>query len=411
MEKIEFQGALGDVLAARLDIPQTPPKAFALFAHCFTCSKDILAATRIAAQLNDLGIAVLRFDFTGLGASGGEFANTNFSSNVQDLVKAADYLRDHHAAPAILIGHSLGGAAVLAAAGAIPEIKAVVTIGAPASAEHVSHHFQAAIAEIREKGEAEVRLVGRPFKIKKQFLDDIESQALEQKIAALKKPLLVLHAPLDATVGIENAEAIFRAAKHPKSFVSLDNADHLLTRKEDAEYAATVIAAWASRYAGYDLGDAADQTRKSAQKITGVRVKTTGNGKFQNEVQAGRHMMIADEPADVGGMDSGPNPYDFLLAALGTCTSMTMQMYADHKGLALEGIEVELHHEKIHASDCADCETKEGMLDEITRAITILGPKLTEEQRAKLIEIANKCPVHKTLHGEVRIQTHAVKPS
>lgn len=251
MQKIEFDGAYGDTLAARLDEPaggQT--KAYALFAHCFSCSKDMVAASRIARALTELDIAVLRFDFTGLGASEGEFANTNFTSNVQDLIKAADFMRRDLQAPKIIIGHSLGGAAAIMAARDIPEIRAVATIGAPADAAHVAHNFCEKIDEIREKGEAEVSLVGRPFKIKKQFLDDIESHNMQEHIRELKRPLLLLHAPMDQTVGIENAQKIFMAAKHPKSFISLDNADHLLTRKEDAEYAATVIAAWAGRYVG-----------------------------------------------------------------------------------------------------------------------------------------------------------------
>ncbi len=402
MQKTTFEGSQGHELAARLDTPDGEIKAYALFAHCFTCSKDIFAAGRIAIALNAMGIAVLRFDFTGLGASEGEFENTNFTSNVQDLVKAADYMREHLQAPSILIGHSLGGAAVLVAAHEMPEIKAVATIGAPADSAHVAHNFDSAREEILEKGEAEVSLAGRPFKIQKQFIEDIESQKMDDHIASLKKPLLVLHAPMDATVGIENAEHIFKTAKHPKSFVTLDSADHLLSKREDAAYAARVIAAWASRYVGYKLTDI-DKKKPVANKT--VVVRSSGNGKFQQYVQAGKHFMIADEPESVGGNDTGADPYALLLASLGACTSMTLQMYANHKSLPLEGVEVSLSHEKIHAEDCGECETTSGTLDQITREITIKGEELTDEQRARMIEIADKCPVHKTLHGEVLIET------
>lgn len=267
MQKIEFEGSQGEMLAARLDRPDGDIKACALFAHCFTCSKDIFAASRIAKSLTDQGIAVLRFDFTGLGQSQGEFANTNFSSNVQDLVKAADYMRSQRQAPSLLIGHSLGGAAVLAVAKYIDEAKAVVTIGAPADAAHVMHNFGDKKAEIMEKGEAEVSLAGRPFRIRKQFIEDIQSQNLKEDIENLNRALLVMHAPLDQTVGIDNAAEIFKTAKHPKSFITLDKADHLLSKKEDAEYAARVIVAWVSRYL---------QTRDE-QKDTDT-VSSTGNG-------------------------------------------------------------------------------------------------------------------------------------
>ncbi len=403
MKKVEFTGALGETLAARLDEPEGTPKAYALFAHCFTCSKDVFAASIIAKALTKHGIAVLRFDFTGLGASEGDFANTNFTSNVKDLLKAADFMRAEFEAPQLIIGHSLGGAAVLVAAPDIPEIKAVVTLCAPADAAHVTNNFgDDKVCEIEEKGEAEVDLSGRPFKIQKQFLDDINTVHVDESIAKLHAALLIMHPPLDQVVGIENAEHIFRHAKHPKSFVSLDDADHLLRGKEHVQYAADVIAAWASRYIGYDM---AEEQKPDTPVIDGVLVKSSANGRFQQIVQAGKHVFIADEPEDVGGRDSGPDPYSLLLASLGTCTSMTLEMYAKHKELPLEGVDVHLRHEKIHAEDCKDCETIEGTLDKITRAITIKGDKLSDEQRARLIEIANKCPVHKTLQSEIVIET------
>ena len=402
-EKLSFAGTGGQELAARLEKPRGRSHAVALFAHCFTCTKDIFAAARIAAGLASRGIAVLRFDFTGLGHSEGEFANTNFSSNVDDLVAAADHLRSLGTAPKIVIGHSLGGAAVLAAAGRIPEAVAVATIGAPADPAHVQHLFQAARPEIEAKGEAEVLLAGRPFTIKKQFLEDIEATRLEAAIGDLRKALLVFHAPRDATVGIENAGRIFGAAKHPKSFVSLDDADHLLTRRQDANYVAEVLAAWAGRY----LGLAQAEPLKAASGT--VVVQEAGEGKFAQHVAAGPHQLRADEPLSVGGEDSGPGPYDLVMAGLGACTSMTLRLYAEHKGWPLERVTVTLSHDKIHAEDCADCETKSGRLDRIDRRLLVEGA-LDDEQRARLLEIADKCPVHRTLESEVVVTTGLEPP-
>jgi uncharacterized OsmC-like protein/alpha/beta superfamily hydrolase len=399
--KVTFTGALGEPLAARLDAPPGEPRAFALFAHCFTCSKDIFAASRIASALAERGIAVLRFDFTGLGASGGDFANTNFSSNVGDLVAAADWLRQNHAAPSLLIGHSLGGAAVLAAAPRIAEARAVATIGAPADPEHVAHHFAPVRDEIEAEGEAEVSLAGRTFRIKKQFLDDIAETKLTDAIGHMRKALIVFHGPRDEIVGIDNASKIFLAAKHPKSFISLDDADHLLTRHEDAIYVADVLAAWASRYLDEPAAAADDRTLEHGE----VLVEETRQGKFTNKVTAGAHTIIVDEPASVGGLDTGMNPYDLLLAALGGCTSITLRMYAERKGLPLDKVAVRLTHKKIHASDCDDCETKEGKIDLIDRELEIVGD-LDEAQRQRLLEIADKCPVHRTLHSENKIVTH-----
>lgn len=405
-DKISFPGSQGAPLAARLDRPQGRPRAYALFAHCFTCTKDVLAASRIAQGMTAHGIAVLRFDFTGLGASDGEFANTNFSSNIEDLVAAADYLRKDHQAPALLIGHSLGGAAVLAAAARIAESRAVCTIAAPADPSHVAKHFQEATAEIEAKGEAVVRLVGRPFRIRKQFLDDIAAQRLEPAIANLRKALLVFHAPTDSLVGIENASRIFLAAKHPKSFVSLDGADHLLTRPADAAYVADVIAVWAQRYLDAERAVAPSVPAAEPGEVV---VAEAGVGKFQQIVSVGgRHVLRADEPIAYGGDDTGPSPYDLLLAGLGACTAMTVRMYAERKGLVLGRVAVRLRHRKIHAEDCAECETKEGMVDRIEREIRITGD-LDPATRAKVLEIAEKCPVHRTLQSEVRVETRVAE--
>jgi len=399
-EKINFTGSQGDKLAARLELPAGKIRAYALFAHCFTCSKDIFAAKRIAEELAQHGIAVLRFDFTGLGNSGGDFANTNFSSNVDDLVLAADYLRDHRQAPAILVGHSLGGAAVLAAAPRIPESVAVATIGAPSDPGHVTHLFDGAQNEIEKEGVADVCLAGRPFRIKSQFLEDISENKLDAAVGNLGKALLIFHSPLDATVGIANAAHIFKMARHPKSFISLDNADHLLTRRVDAEYVSSVLSAWSDRF----IQEKQQDEERVAQQDE-VIVEETGTGKFTQAVyMGGRHEMFADEPQSYGGNDQGPSPYDLLLAGLGACTSMTLRMYADLKKIPLERVAVTLNHDKIHAEDCLECETTTGKIDRIQREIELSGD-LDGETRERLLGIADKCPVHKTLHSEVRIES------
>ncbi|MCG8442609.1 MAG: bifunctional alpha/beta hydrolase/OsmC family protein [Caulobacterales bacterium] len=407
-ERIEFEGGTGARLAARLDRPRRHIRAYALFAHCFTCSKDVFAANRISRRLAEHDIAVLRFDFTGLGASEGDFANTNFSSNIEDLLAAVEHMRRSYAAPALMIGHSLGGAATLMAAARTPEAQAVVTIAAPADAAHVTGNFAADVGAIEAQGEAEVTLGGRSFTIRRQFLDDLGTHSVETAARELRAALLVCQAPLDQTVGIGNASRIFAAAKHPKSFLSLDGADHLLTRREDAEYAADVIAAWAARYVG---GQAQEATPpEPASGPNGVAVRETRAGRFQNHVVIGDHVFFADEPERVGGNDTGPTPYELLNAALGTCTAMTMRMYADRKSWPLERVTVTLNHEKGHAEDCAHCdEDEKARVDIITRELTIEGP-LDDEQITRLVEIADKCPVHRTLHSPVVVRTSLVSP-
>jgi uncharacterized OsmC-like protein/alpha-beta hydrolase superfamily lysophospholipase len=393
-KSIRFPATQGHELAARLELPAGEARAYALFAHCFTCSKDSKASAYISQALAARGIAVLRFDFTGLGMSGGDFAASNFSSNIGDLLAAADYLREHYRAPQLLVGHSLGGTAVLAAAPQIAECRAVATIAAPFEPKHVAGLLTGGRQAILDAGEAQVDIGGRPFTIRRQFLEDLERHDPAQHIGTLRRPLLILHSPRDAIVSIDNAAQIFMAAKHPKSFISLDDADHLLTRPEDAAYAAEVLAAWASRYLEKD----------ALQTVPGVRVVEAGQGTFTEDIFAGRHRLRADEPENAGGTDTGPSPYDLLLAALGACTAMTLRLYADRKKLPLERVSVELSHDKVHAADCAECETKDGHIDRIERLLTLEGD-LDEAQRAKLLEIANKCPVHRTLHSEVSIPT------
>ena len=402
-QRIDFDGSQGAKLSARLDLPAGAIKAYAIFAHCFTCSKDLHATKRISSELAAQGIAVLRFDFTGLGNSKGDFSSTNFSSNREDLIIAANHLRDNFEAPNLLIGHSLGGAAVLSIASEIPEVTAVATIGAPSEASHVVHNFGVKIDEIKNTGEATVSLGGRNFSIRKQFLDDLKANDVLEKVTKLKKPLLVLHSPVDQTVGVENATQIFVAAKHPKSFVSLDNADHLVSNERDADFVASVITAWAGRYISQDAipeqSDASDE----------IIVSETGLGKFQNTILAGNHYLIGDEPKSVGGLDSGPSPYDYLASALGTCTSMTMRMYADFKKLDIGKISVAVSHKKIHAKDCMECtddeRAKGGKIDVFERKIAVEGLN-DDELSAKLLQIADKCPVHKTLEKGAKVETH-----
>lgn len=395
-EKLTFEGHAGDMLAARLDMPNGPHLATALFAHCFTCSKDLTAARRIAARLSSMGIAVLRFDFTGLGHSEGEFENTSFTSNVDDLIAACKALEARDMAPSLIIGHSLGGAAVLKAAPMMDSIKAVVTIGAPFDPGHVTHNFAQALDEIVDKGVAEVTLGGRPFRIGKGFVEDVSKAALATSIPKLNAALLVLHAPRDATVGIENASDIFVAAKHPKSFVTLDDADHLVTRPADAEYAADVIAAWSKRYLNLAAPAPAAKAPEGVMRVT----EADADG-FLQDVQIGPHHVYADEPAKYGGTNKGLTPYGFVSAGLGACTSMTIRMYARRKGWPLTGVSVDITHAKEHA---VDAEKPGEKVDQFERVIHLNGD-LSDEQRARLLEIADKCPVHRTLERSSEIRT------
>ena len=398
-ERITFEGHSGHPLAARLDMPQGDHLATALFAHCFTCSKDIPAARRIAGRLAAMGIAVLRFDFTGLGHSGGEFENTSFSSNVDDLVKAADYLAARGMAPELIIGHSLGGAAVLKAAGQIDSIKAVVTIGAPFDPEHVTHNFKSAISEICTEGMADVCLGGRPFKIAREFIEDISKAELKPAIANLKRALLVLHAPLDTVVSIDNAAEIFQAAKHPKSFVTLDEADHLISKASDAEYAAGVIAAWVTRY--LDLTPPAPPIGAPEGE---VRVREADPDGYLQDITSGPlHHALADEPLAYGGTNRGMSPYGFVSSGLGACTSMTIRMCARRKKWPLEYVWVDVTHDKVHAQD-AEAGKAVQKIDSFRREIH-LGGDLDDDQRKRLLEIADKCPVHKTLEHSSQILT------
>lgn len=402
-DKVTFTNDRGETLAGLLERPEGKPKAYALFAHCFTCSKNVGAASRISRALAAQGFAVLRFDFTGLGNSEGDFANTNFSSNVSDLVYAARHMQAHYGPVELLIGHSLGGAAVLAAAGELPESKALATIGAPSDPGHVRRLLRDHIDDIRAKGEATVELAGRRFTVKRQFLDDLGGQMLTTRVARLRKALLVMHSPVDEIVDVDEASKIFLAAKHPKSFVSLDHADHLLNDPRDARFVADVTAAWAGRYLlASAVEPAAASTVARPALAPGEVLVRDVDGTLTNEIFSGAHRLWADEPVAAGGADRGPDPYKYLLAALGACTSMTLRIYARHKNLALGRVSVTLRHRKIHAEDCRECETKIGKLDQIEREISVEG-HFDEAQRGRLLEIADRCPVHRTLKSEIHI--------
>ncbi|MFZ1469051.1 MAG: bifunctional alpha/beta hydrolase/OsmC family protein [Paracoccaceae bacterium] len=395
----EFAGKDGQSLVGRLERPSGPLRATALFAHCFTCGKDIFAARRISRRLATMGIAVLRFDFTGLGHSDGEFANSGFSGNVDDLLAAASALTDAGMPPGLLVGHSLGGAAVIAAAGQIATARAVAVIGAPADPAHVTHLFAHAEDRIQTEGQADVTLAGRNFTISKQFLDDLRSTSLTQHLRHLKRALLILHSPTDQIVGIENAATLFTAARHPKSFVTLDGADHLLSRVADADYAADTIATWAERYLDLPAPIVGPAVPEGITRVS----EADPNG-FLQDVQMGRHHQKADEPTSFGGTDLGPSPYQYLAAGLGACTAMTIRMYARRKGWPLIQVAVDVSHDKQHAKDCEDCD-KGQKIDTFFRAITLTGD-LDPDQRAKLIAIADKCPVHRTLESKAVIHTH-----
>lgn len=403
----------GHNLAARIDMDAVgKPRAWVIFAHCFTCSKNLVAARHVSNALVQRGFGVVRFDFTGLGESDGEFSDTNFSSNIDDIISVARYLGDTGRTPEVLVGHSLGGAAVIHAAAELDSIRAVATIGAPFDPSHVEHLFDGSLSEIRQRGLAKVNIGGRPFTVKSQFLEDLSAHDPHDVIASLDKALLVLHSPIDNIVGIENAADIYESARHPKSFISLDTADHLLSDASDSRYAGLVIGSWAERYID-SSDDAVDSEAASGQQTEGHRAEgalvSIGSENYVTSMVMARHRITADEPVSLGGQDTGPTPYELLLGSLGACTAITLRMYAGRKEWDLQGVDVELSHERIHAEDC-DCETdRVGLLDKIDRHVTLRG-NLDAAQRKRLMQIADKCPVHRTLAATAVVRTFEVEP-
>ena len=399
--KVSFKNKNDELLAGRLELPKNrQPHNFIIFAHCFTCNKNLNAVRNISRALTNEGFGVLRFDFTGLGESDGDFENTNFSGNVQDLVTASNYLEENYGAPTLLIGHSLGGAAVIFAAAQIPSVKAVTVINSPSNPSHIMHLLKSSAEEIIQNGQAVVNLAGRDFTIKKQFLDDLKNKPLTEVVNGFEKALLILHSPQDTTVGIKNAEEIFKAARHPKSFISLDGADHLLSKKEDSQYVGNVIAGWASRYVDIP----ADKELLSGKEVV---ASLDSEDKFTTNLKLGDHYFIADEPIDFGGNNFGPSPYQYLSAGLAACTAMTIQMYARRKKWEVLSVKVHINYNKEHAVDCGNCENEDAKLDTFNREITLEG-SLSDEQKNRLLEIADKCPVHKTLHSETQIITSLI---
>lgn len=400
--RISFKNNSDENLSGIVELPvNQKAKSFAVFAHCFTCNKNFKAINNISNALTNAGIGVLRFDFTGLGESDGEFENTNFSSNSDDIISAATYLQNNYTSPEILIGHSLGGAAALLAKQSIPSVKAVVTIGAPYEPVHVTALFKNKVDTIEADGIAEVNIGGRNFFIKKQLLDDIENQNLLHAIHNLDAAILVMHAPEDEIVALDNATQIFKAAKHPRSFIALDGADHLISNKADSLYAGNLIAQWASKYISKEVEE--DDLDTEGDVVVRTEIDS-----FTTDIKAGGHYLTADEPVKVGGNDLGPTPYGLLLSGLGACTSMTLKMYAQRKNWELKEVRVHLKHTKVHANDCEDCEDKSKKIDEIKREIELEG-NLDEDQRKRLLEIADKCPVHQTLHEHVVVNTSLKK--
>lgn len=401
LTKINFINTDGHTLSGRLELPADQyPHNFVLFAHCFTCNKNLGAIRNISRALTIKGFGVLRFDFTGLGESEGDFADTNFSGNVEDLIAAADFLAKEYKAPSLLVGHSLGGAAVIFAATKINSIKAIATIGAPSNPIHVQHLLKNNLEEINATGKATVNLSGRDFTIKKQFLDDLETKSLPEIVKKIDKALLIMHSPEDTTVGIKNAEEIYLAARHPKSFISIDGADHLLMKKKDSLYVGEVIASWSSRY----VNTSVKPQLKSDHQVVASLGETDG---YTTQMKVGNHYMIADESENIGGHDFGPSPYDFISAGLAACTAMTIKMYVARKGWNLLNIEVHINYSKSHSTDCEKCEDPSAKIDTFNREIKIEGD-LDEKQIARILQIADKCPVHKTLHTETQVITKLI---
>lgn len=401
--KLEITNDKGYRLNAFLELPPNRrPAYFAIFAHCFTCNNNLNAVRHISTALTVHGVGVVRFDFTGLGKSEGTFAESHFSSNVADLVAVYRYMDSHFEAPALMVGHSLGGAAVLAAADRLPALKAVATIGAPSSIDHVKKHFDLIKGEENGDADYEVHIGGRPFLINNTFLEEMEKTDLLAIVKRLHKPVLFLHSPGDQIVGIENAQHLYEHAVHPKSFVSLDHADHLLSKKADSIYTADMIAAWSARYMPVEENI---MLNNYGEQI--VAYLDLGQSKFTTNLQTPRHAFIADEPLEAGGENMGPSPYDYLSAALAACTTMTVRLYAERKAWDLQEVFVYITYTHKHEDDMKDGTITPGHLEVFSKKLRFVG-NLDEVQKERLKEIAAKCPVHQTLSLPAHIETSLI---
>lgn len=401
-ERISIPNSSGHQLSAYIELPANQkPSYMAVFAHCFTCSGSFAPVRHITRELTNYGFGVVRFDFTGLGKSEGHFSDSHFSANVQDLIDVCNYVSQKYLTPSLLIGHSLGGAAAITAAHQLKDIKAVATIGAPANVEHVKHHFEHKINEVLQQGQADVNIGGRPFVINKKFVEGFDKIALLDIVKKLKKPILILHSPFDKIVGIENAQNLYHNAFHPKSFISLDQADHLLTQKEDSVYVGSVIGAWVKKY--YPPKENIFLDREGEQLVGHLNLE---EDQFTTSIQTKSHALIADEPLEVGGDDFGPSPYELLVAGLAACTTMTLKLYANRKKWDLKEVYVYLTHSKKHMEAPGEASTNK--IDFIEKKLKFVG-NLTDEQRARLLEISAKCPVHRTLSNGIKFKTSVIE--
>lgn len=398
--KLKIKNRKGITLNANLELPANQkPNYYAIFAHCFTCSSSLSAVRNVSRALTQNGFAVLRFDFTGLGRSEGEFADSHFSANVDDLLDVHKYMEEYYQAPSLLVGHSLGGAAVLVAASKLETVKAVATVGAPSTVNHVKHLFSHQVEDSAEKGDVEVNIGGRPFVINQDFVEEFDKTDLPTIVKDLRKPLLIMHAPFDKIVGIENAEQLYKKAHHPKSFVTLDNADHLLTKEEDSQYVGEIIGTWAKRY--FPKAKNKMLSTEGEQLVGHLNIVENN---FTTEIQTKNHAFIADEPASVGGSDFGPSPYEYLNAALAACTVMTLKMYAERKKWDLREVYVYISHSRKHSDDLNLVTEQPKYLDHISKKLKLIGD-LTTQQKDRLKEISSRCPVHKTIASEVIFET------
>lgn len=401
--RLNIQNSKGFQLQAYLELPANQkPKNYAIFAHCFTCNSTLKPVKNISRALTLHGFGVVRFDFTGLGKSEGEFADSYFSANVDDLLAVSDYMKQHYQAPTLLVGHSLGGAAVIVAASKLASVKAVATIGAPATTEHVKKHFSHHVQEIAAKGDVEVNIGGRPFKISQEFVDDFDKTDLPEITKNLRKPILIMHAPFDKVVGIDNAHQLYQAAHHPKSFISLNDADHLLLESKDSIYVGNMIGTWVQGY--FETEDNEMLDIEGEQLVAHLNL-TEDN--FTTSIQTANHSFNADEPESVGGDDFGPSPYDFLSAALASCTVMTLKIYAERRKWDLQEVYAYITYSRKHSVDLQEDIEKTTKIDHLLKKLKFIG-NLDESQKLKLKEIASKCPVHKTLLSDITIETELI---